>query len=187
MDHDRRRTLAILGGGVAVGFIGPAFLGCSPPSDATKETRPNLPFPYVKLDPDQVGEAGYKNFYVGDCMYGVLATIVDALADEVGDPFRSFPTDVTRFGAGGSARQLPVRLYATSRSRSGVMPPGTRRFRRNEPIVARSWLGQCRSIRSRFSTHRSMVDSKPCIHFPRPCKLVVAVMLEEERSRIRAG
>jgi hypothetical protein len=101
MDKDRRRTLAFLGGGVAAGVIGPAFLGCAPADDVADAARPNLPFPYAKLDPDRIGEAGYKNFYVGDCMYGVLATIVDALAEEVGEPFASFPTDVTRYGAGG--------------------------------------------------------------------------------------
>ncbi len=34
-------------------------------------------------------------------MYGVFAAIVEALAEKVGELFTSYPTTVTRYGAGG--------------------------------------------------------------------------------------
>jgi hypothetical protein len=59
------------------------------------------PLPYVKLDPVQVAELAYDNYYKGDCMYGVFTSIVEALAEKVGEPYASYPTTVTRYGAGG--------------------------------------------------------------------------------------
>jgi hypothetical protein len=103
MDTNRRSALALMGGGVAAGLVaGPAIWSCAPGPDASGTTTGHaVPFPYVKLDPERIGEAGYQNFYVGDCMYGVFATIIEALAEEVGEPFSSFPKDVARYGAGG--------------------------------------------------------------------------------------
>jgi hypothetical protein len=59
------------------------------------------PLPYVKLDPVHVAELGYRNFHRGDCMFGVFGAVVDALAEKIGEPFSSFPSSVTRYGAGG--------------------------------------------------------------------------------------
>jgi len=106
MDYERRRTLTVLGGGLAAGLMGPALLRCTPSptsdaSTASSEPGSHVPLPYVELDPVHVGELAYRNFYRGDCMYGVFASVVEALAEKVGEPFASYPTSVTRYGAGG--------------------------------------------------------------------------------------
>lgn len=109
MDHDRRRTLALLGGGLAAGLMGPSIVSWASKSGTKRAPRAqdageravHEPLPYVKLDPDHVGKLGYRYFYRGDCMYGVFGAIVDALAEQVGEPFTSYPTTVTRYGAAG--------------------------------------------------------------------------------------
>ncbi|NIN73528.1 MAG: hypothetical protein GTO46_16715 [Gemmatimonadetes bacterium] len=57
----------------------------------------------MKLDSVHVGDLAYRDTYRGGCMYGVFGAIVEALAEEVGEPFASYPTAVTRYGAGGVA------------------------------------------------------------------------------------
>ena len=59
------------------------------------------PLPYVPLDPDAMADLAYRNKLIGDCMYGVFATIVEGLAEKVGGPYLTYPTAVTRYGKGG--------------------------------------------------------------------------------------
>ncbi len=109
MDYDRRKALGLIGGGVAAVGLGTSLLRCT--SDRSVESArgdssekgdvKHEPLPYVKLDPAHVAELGYRDFYRGDCMFGVFGAIVDALAEKVGEPFASFPSSVTRYGAGG--------------------------------------------------------------------------------------
>ncbi|UCC84258.1 MAG: C_GCAxxG_C_C family protein [Gemmatimonadota bacterium] len=109
MDRERRKTLALLGGGLAAGLMGPSVVNWvsktdtkgAPSARGSGDRAIHEPLPYVKLDPEHVGELGYRYFYQGDCMYGVFGAIVDALAEEVGEPFASYPTTVTRYGAAG--------------------------------------------------------------------------------------
>jgi hypothetical protein len=111
MDHDRRKTLALLGGGLAAGLVGPSLIGWTSNSGTKRAPRDRQsgerivhePLPYVKLEPVQVGDLAYRNTYRGGCMYGVFGAIVEALAEEIGEPFASYPTTVTRYGAGGVA------------------------------------------------------------------------------------
>ncbi len=132
MDYERRRTLTVLGGGIAAGLMGPALLRCAagPESDssgssASSEPWKHVPLPYVELDPTHVGELAYQNFHRGDCMYGVFASLVEALAEKVGEPFASYPTSVTRYGAGGvvgwgtlcgAANGAAMAIYLVSKS-----------------------------------------------------------------------
>jgi hypothetical protein len=59
------------------------------------------PLPYVQLDPNEVAERAHTNKLIGDCMYGVFATLVEVLAGKVGGPYLTYPTTVTRYGKGG--------------------------------------------------------------------------------------
>jgi hypothetical protein len=111
MDHDRRKALALLGGGLAAGLVGPSLISLTSNSGTKRAPRAqgsgdrvvHEPLPYVKLDPARVGDLAYRNTYRGGCMYGVFGAIVDALAEQVGEPFVSYPTTVTRYGGGGVA------------------------------------------------------------------------------------
>jgi hypothetical protein len=119
MDRNRRKTLTTLAGGAAaVGLLGPAVISraaeeAKPAAADKPEIKPaakvlnekgqvvHQPLPYVRLDPERVAELAYDNYYKGDCMYGVFTSIVEALAEKVGEPYASYPTTVTRYGAGG--------------------------------------------------------------------------------------
>jgi len=56
---------------------------------------------YRPLDPAAVGQLAYDIYPQGSCMYSVFGSVVMQLADGVGEPFRSFPIDMMRFGAAG--------------------------------------------------------------------------------------
>jgi hypothetical protein len=111
MDMNRRKF-------VAAGVIGTAGVigaGCMRLANAKTETptkRPEIkldskgkvyhePLPYVELNPLAAQDLSYTNKLMGDCMYGVFATIVEMLADKVGGQYLTYPTSVTRMGAGG--------------------------------------------------------------------------------------
>ena len=58
---------------------------------------------YRKLDPDQVADLAHTLYFEGSCMYAVFSSIILGLADQVGEPFNSFPRKMMRYGHGGVA------------------------------------------------------------------------------------
>lgn len=62
-----------------------------------------LPWPYHELDPETTAERAYLYHYEGHCMYGVFKSIVGQLAEQYGEPYRSFPCGMMTYGAGGVA------------------------------------------------------------------------------------
>ncbi|OFZ20304.1 MAG: hypothetical protein A2X94_02755 [Bdellovibrionales bacterium GWB1_55_8] len=65
------------------------------------EANPQFPWPYEKLNPDVIAERAYHDYYKGHCMYGTFASIIGELADKKGEPYRSFPMMMMKYGAGG--------------------------------------------------------------------------------------
>jgi hypothetical protein len=61
------------------------------------------PWPYVKLDPEDVRKRGHRDYYTGGCCYGAFNAIVSALAETVGEPFTLVPPQMMYFGGGGGA------------------------------------------------------------------------------------
>jgi len=68
--------------------------------DGAKEL--DFPWTYTELDPDITAQRAYHDFKKGHCMYGVFASVVSQLAKEHGEPYRSFPVDMMRYGFGGT-------------------------------------------------------------------------------------
>jgi hypothetical protein len=64
---------------------------------------PELPWPYKKVNPQAVGEAGYYGFYKGACCYGAFEAIMGELRREVGHPYTIIPTTMWVVGEGGLA------------------------------------------------------------------------------------
>ena len=104
----RRRLLTRAG--VAVGAFGLA--GCVPepcpacpePETVIKEVPasfPAWPFPYEKLDVEEVRKRGHLGYYEGACSYGAFNAIISALAERIGEPYISFPTMFMKYGEGG--------------------------------------------------------------------------------------
>jgi len=61
-----------------------------------------FPWPYAELDPDVTAKRTYYDCEKGKCMYGVFAPVMSRLAEEHGDPYRSFPVGMMRYGVGGA-------------------------------------------------------------------------------------
>jgi hypothetical protein len=87
-------TLA--GAAAVAGASGAALL---PRRAEAKETP--LPWPYKKLDLEEVGELAYNQWYTGLCTNAVLTGIFAPLRKSVGEPYTSFPIDSFVWGHGG--------------------------------------------------------------------------------------
>ncbi len=58
---------------------------------------------YKKLDPHEVGQITYENYFKRWCTSSVLAGLVESLRKNVGGEWKDFPIDAYRWGHGGLA------------------------------------------------------------------------------------
>jgi len=63
--------------------------------------KSDFPWTYAKLDPDVTAERAYNIIFPKGCMYAVFTSIVGQLAENFGEPYKSFPFDMMAYGAGG--------------------------------------------------------------------------------------
>ena len=70
---------------------------------ADKQTVPDLPWPYKKIDPLAVAEDAYAGYYKGACGYGVFEGIIGQLKKEIGFPYTMFPSTLLVITQGGVA------------------------------------------------------------------------------------
>ncbi len=86
---DRRRFLKAL----IAGAIGGAVLSRLParPALAAQEEAPELPWPYVKLDPEETRKLGHLGYYAFECAGGAFWSIVVQLKEKVGHPWTLLP------------------------------------------------------------------------------------------------
>lgn len=96
--------------GVSIGAIGGSLLATGeeqarqvPIRAADPAPSYPWPWPYVKLDPEDVRKRGHKFYYDGGCCYGAFQALVSALAEAVGPPFTLLPPQMMYFGGGGGA------------------------------------------------------------------------------------
>ena len=60
------------------------------------------PYTWAKIDPEKAADCAYARFSeLGGCCVGVVAGIVDCLAEAVGAPFTTFPVQMFQNGAAG--------------------------------------------------------------------------------------
>lgn len=93
------RNAGILAGSCALSSCAMDKLASVP--DLSK--KPDCPWIYSELDPDISAQKAYRIYDKGHCMYSVFASVVSQLAEEYGEPYRSFPVDMMRYGGGGTA------------------------------------------------------------------------------------
>ena len=103
---DRRRALALLGGlgGVlGLGGAGRLLAGAveSPKPNPALPALAKVPWPRVALDPEVVGQRAYAGYNKHHCMYGTFEAIVGPVAEQLGEPYKSFPFDMFTYGVGG--------------------------------------------------------------------------------------
>ena len=95
-----RRELFFKAGRVAAGTALLTAGGLS----LVPETQAKAPFPwpYKKLDFDEVARLAYENWYKNFCCYAVTSGILIPLKKKVGEPYTHFPVESTRWGHGGA-------------------------------------------------------------------------------------
>ncbi len=94
----RRGFLTGVGGftaGLAVGGLGVSSAMANPAPSA------GWPFPYVKLDPEEVRKLGHLGYYNAECCQGTFTAIVGSLQQKVGGPFNGIPLEMMGYGTGG--------------------------------------------------------------------------------------
>lgn len=98
-----RRGLIKGMGKLVVGATGIAVVsgfGTKMLSKAEAKETP-LPWPYKKLDPDEVAEITYNQWYKGFCANAVASGILVPLQKKIGEPYTSFPLEMLIMGHGG--------------------------------------------------------------------------------------
>ena len=102
---NRRRAIASLGlfgGSALLSGCGGRASGEPGAADYPLERAGSPPnWNYRKLDPYAVGEVAYQMYADGGCMYAIVGSVMQALAEKVGAPFDSFPVNMMRYGNGG--------------------------------------------------------------------------------------
>jgi len=101
------RREAVLGGAVlaagavAMSAVSSSGIGLLSRADARETT---LPWPYEKIDPQEVAKIAYESFYKDLCCYGVSRGIMVPLQKKIGEPYLSQPLyEGLKLGAGGIA------------------------------------------------------------------------------------
>lgn len=76
------------------------------PKEVIKEVVkevPKWPWPYAKLDVEQVRKKAHFGYYQAACCYGSFWAVVDSLREKIGFPYTQMPTDFMTYGVGGLA------------------------------------------------------------------------------------
>jgi len=58
-------------------------------------------YKYMKIDPEEAGQIAYENWYKNFCSFAVASGIIQPLRAKIGEPYTSFPLEITRFAHGG--------------------------------------------------------------------------------------
>lgn len=106
---DRRKALKMAAGAMAVGGVGAVTMATAfkpeiqPAKEPKKLSAPenNSAWKYVQLDASEAARRAYADYKVGSCMYGVFNSVISQLAEKVGEPFASFPSQMMKYGHGG--------------------------------------------------------------------------------------
>ena len=85
--------------GVAVGFTAGNSVVLA--RGVKSHQQMELPYPYVKLDPEKVAKRAYNYYHKGHCAYAVFASILDELKEKVGEPYTCIPSELYVYGKGG--------------------------------------------------------------------------------------
>jgi hypothetical protein len=102
----RRGLIKGAAGAAGIAALTMGALGFLSKAEAAKKSPGILPWPYKKFTPaeiKQVGEIAHDNWFKGFCSYATLSGIVEVLRKKVGEPYTSFPMELTTFAHGGTS------------------------------------------------------------------------------------
>lgn len=101
--NQERRSLLAGAGKIAAGAALVSVGGFTLPQLAkAKAAAQQWPWPYVKLDPARTADLAYEEWYRVYCGAAVMSSVFSQLAEQVGEPYRSFPVDAFIFLEGGT-------------------------------------------------------------------------------------
>lgn len=106
---ERRNAIKIAAGAMVAGGVGLVTLSTAFKPEVKAASNPKKldyngtesKWKYTHLDPTETAERAYSDYPNGSCMYGVFNSIISQLAEKVGEPFTSFPTQMMKYGHGG--------------------------------------------------------------------------------------
>jgi hypothetical protein len=87
---------AVVGAGIAAVSGGLSLF-----SKAEAKGPQTLPWPYEKLDTEEVARIAYDGWYKAFCSYGVASGILIPLQKKIGEPYTMLPVEGLRLGEGG--------------------------------------------------------------------------------------
>lgn len=106
---NRRKALKI-----AAGVIAGSGSGLFAASYATRPGVPPVKDPHMidytpaesnwhfaSLDPEATAQRAYDFYSEGSCMYAVMKSVITQLAENIGEPYVSFPVHMFKYGHGG--------------------------------------------------------------------------------------
>lgn len=96
-----RRQILTGAGVIAAGTAASAIVGTSFVKSA--EASAKYPWPYKKLNINQVGEIAYKNYFTDFCAMTVLKGLFTPLRKSVGGPYKDYPLAAVKSFHGGVA------------------------------------------------------------------------------------
>ncbi len=102
----RRRLIKGAAGAVGIAALAVGGLGFLSKTEAARKNSSVLPWPYKKFtsaEIKQVGEIAHDNWFKGFCSFATLSGIVEVLRKKVGEPYISFPMELTTFAHGGTS------------------------------------------------------------------------------------
>ncbi|RMF95451.1 MAG: C_GCAxxG_C_C family protein, partial [Planctomycetota bacterium] len=101
----RRRAVASLGLLGAGGMLGVSAVSISgQPTEGNSsgvQAEATASWTWRPIDPQRAADKAYAIYPEGSCMYAVVGGIMLTLAEEYGEPYRSFPLHMMRYGRVG--------------------------------------------------------------------------------------
>jgi hypothetical protein len=88
-------------GKLIAGTAGIVLVGGTARAELKGGKLATLPWPYAPLDPEQAAVRGFEGYGKAHCMYGAFEAIAGATAEQLGEPYTSFPFGLFEYGAGG--------------------------------------------------------------------------------------
>ena len=106
---NRRKAMTIAAGVIAGGGAGLLTLTNAFKPEIMFDNEPHKlqhnqgedDWKYSHLDPAVIAELAYKYYTEGSCMYATVKSIISQLAEKIGEPFKSFPIHLFKYGHGG--------------------------------------------------------------------------------------
>jgi len=102
------KTILVASAGIAAGSVVSAGVASASGGQLGKAGAINTaaatwPWPYTKLDRDDVRKRGHKGYYDGGCCYGAFNALLEPHVEVVGEPFVRVPPQMMYYGGGGGA------------------------------------------------------------------------------------